>query len=140
MTLDESVENWWDAEAIHRGLHREVNERIASLSRGFARQERISSVQLICECSDLTCKQQVEVTLAAYDRVRADPRRYLIAVNHEDPVTETVIAVDDRHAIVETHAGNASNLAEITDSRRRAELVRNRNRTLDAVGGATLAQ
>jgi hypothetical protein len=136
VTAEESVETWRKAEAVRRGLLREVNERIASLSRNFARQERISTVQLICECGDRTCKQPVEVTLAAYDRVRADPRRYLIAVNHEDPETETVIAVDDRHAVVETLAGNASKLAEITDPRRRArlsELVRDRSRTLDAM-------
>jgi hypothetical protein len=135
VTVEESVETWRKAEAVRRGLLREVNERIASLSRNFARQERIATVQLICECGDRTCKQPVQVTLAAYDRVRADPTRYLIAVNHEDPETETVIAVDDRHAIVETIAGTASKLAEITDPRRRGrllELVRDRNRALGA--------
>jgi len=136
VAAEESVETWRKAEAVRRGLLREVNERIASLSRKFARQERIATVQLICECGDRTCKQPVQVTLATYDRVRADPTRYLIAVNHEDPETETVIAVDDRYAIVETIAGTASKLAEITDPRRRGrivELVRDRSGALDAM-------
>jgi hypothetical protein len=119
----ESSENWHDLDEARRGLIREVNERIAHLSSGFAEQSSGSLAQFTCECSDPTCIEPVTVTLGVYEHVRAEPRRYLIALNHEDPETETVIVAGAHHAIVETLAGQASKIAETTDPRRRARLT-----------------
>jgi hypothetical protein len=123
-------------ESIRRGVLREVNERIAALTLQFAAGEPARSAQFICECADPACTEPVTVTLDLYESVRAEPRRYLIAINHEDPEGETVIFSGEGHAVVETLAGTASKIAETTDPRRSArlaDLVGERSRSLRSV-------
>ena len=112
-----------DLESVRRGVLREVNERIAALTVHFADGGPTRSAQFICECGDPLCTEPVTLTLELYDRIRAEPRRYLIAPNHEDPEAETVIASGDGHAVVETLAGGASKMAETTDPRRSARFA-----------------
>jgi hypothetical protein len=122
-----------DLESVRRGVLREVNDRIAALTLHFADGGPARSAQFICECGDPLCTEPVTVTLDLYESIRAEPRRYLIAVNHEDPEAETVVVVGADHAIVETLAGGASKMAEATDPRRSArfaDLVGEHNRRL----------
>jgi hypothetical protein len=112
-----------DLESMRRGVLREVNERIAALTLHFADGGPARSAQFICECGDPLCTEPVTVTLELYEHVRAEPRRYLIAVNHEDPEAETVVVSGVDHAVVETLAGGSSKMAETTDPRRRARFA-----------------
>jgi hypothetical protein len=123
MAAQEDSENWHDADSVRRGLIREVNERIAFLSSRFAEQDSTSLAQFICECGDPACIEPVTVRLGLYEQVRGEPRRYLIALNHEDPETETVRSARDGYAVVEKLAGQASKIAEATDPRRTARLT-----------------
>ena len=130
-----SAVNWREIEEIQRAVFRDVNERIASLfSSRFAGPESGPKLQLVCECADVQCTAPVEVTLDEYERIRAEPRRYVIAPNHEDPERETVIARGAGFAVVETLAGNTSKTAENTDPRRRARLAFLRRERADEMG------
>ena len=127
MNGDPSSENWRDLEELRRGVLREVNERIASLSWRFAGRDATLPAQFICECSDPACTERVEVALVVYERVRAQPRRYLIVTNHQNPETETVIASAERCAIVEALAGKTSKIAEEAETRAAGERFTARN-------------
>jgi hypothetical protein len=54
---------------------------------------------------------------AEYEAVRAHPRRFLIALNHENPEIERVVDENGQFAVVETFVGEASRIAEETDPR-----------------------
>ena len=108
---------------VRRGVLREVDERIAAFTLQLVDGEPDPSAQFICECADPACTEPVMATLDLYERVRAEPRRYLVAVNHEDPEGETVVVAGNDYAVVETLAGEASKIAEITDPRRSARLA-----------------
>ena len=52
-----------------------------------------------------------------YEAVRAHARRYLVALDHENPEIERVVSQNAHFAVVETFVGEASRIAEETDPR-----------------------
>jgi hypothetical protein len=80
--------------AQNEALYREVNERVSEQAeRHDARPKSI--YDFICECSDIECTMRLEIPLGEYERVRANPRRFLIAPDHYLPDIETLM---ERHA------------------------------------------
>lgn len=82
--------------AKNEALFREVNERISEISQelapGAANPELIDG--LICECSDQLCLERVgPLTIAEYEGIRQDPRRFIIAAGpwgaQTQPLTES---------------------------------------------------
>ena len=108
-----------DKEARNQALFREVNERIEQLPNRLA-ADRYD--ELICECGNPECTQRVEVTVAEYERVRAHAGRFIVAPNHENPETESIIEQNDRFAIVESLAGESSRIAHETRLRSQRHL------------------
>ena len=106
--------SWQDVEADGRGLIREVNESIACLGATFEQEGRLP---FVCECGNHECMQSIELELSEYESVRAHPRRYVIALNHENPDVEIVGSQNQYFAIVETFVGEASRIPEATDPR-----------------------
>lgn len=108
------MSSWRDEEARMRGLFRHVNERIAELGESFAVEGRGS---FLCECGNPECTQAIEVTEAEYEDIRAHARRFVVALDHENPEIEVVVSEDGRFAVVETLVGGSSRIAEETDPR-----------------------
>jgi hypothetical protein len=94
-------------------VFRELNERI---EQGHWPAEPSTTAAFRCECASLGCNLLVELTLAEYERVRADARRFLVAPGHELPVAETVRERHDGYLVVEK-IGRAGEVAEETDPR-----------------------
>lgn len=109
-----AASGWRDNEARNQALFREVNERIEQIAEDFGAD---GQNQLICECGNPDCTQQIELTAAEYERVRAHASRFVVALNHENPETESVVEQNDRFAVVETFAGATSRIARETDPR-----------------------
>jgi hypothetical protein len=99
--------------AGNEAVFRQVNE---ALKAGQWPGEEDSPVAFRCECGQLGCSRLIELKLTDYERVRAHPRRFLIASDHEIPMAETVVETHDRYVVVEK-AGEAGRLAEATDPR-----------------------
>jgi rubredoxin len=79
-------------------LFREVNERIADLTRDWSE----TGVSLfICECSDPACAEALEITPAEYEQVRADGARFVVLRGHEQPEVERVVDGCSRFLVVE---------------------------------------
>lgn len=115
---------WRDKEARSQALFREVNERIEHLPAGL---DPNGYDRLFCECGNPECTQQVELTRAEYEHARDHASRFVIALNHENPETESIIEENERFALVETYAGSASQIARETDPRSQANTRRHSN-------------
>lgn len=66
-----------------------------------------------CECAYESCTQPVQLTIAEYEAVRADPTRFLVSPSSEHvvPEVERVVARSDRFWVVEK-VGPAGDLSE----------------------------
>lgn len=81
------------------------NEAISrSLNEGLARgEEKWPSPKptFICECADLSCTKELQVSLETYGDVRADATHFIVAPGHNDPEIERVIEEGDGYLVVE---------------------------------------
>ena len=99
--------------AANEAVFREVNEGIArgqwpgedDMLRGFR-----------CECARLGCNQMIELTVRTYERIRANPRLFVVVPGHEVPEAEHVVEAAAGYAIVEK-IGQAARVAEESDPR-----------------------
>jgi len=97
----------------NQGIFRTVNERIEAGELPASTSKRIA---FCCECARLGCNALVEVTIAEYERIRSNPRRFLLAVNHEIGAAERVVEEHDEHIVVEK-TGVAGAVAQASDPR-----------------------
>src|SRR5687768_14563831 len=72
------------------------------------------------ECGDRRCTEPIDITRAEYEEIRTEPLRFLIALNHENPDSDTVLLENPRFATVEKVYGEPSKIARATDPRRGA--------------------
>lgn len=106
--------------AKNEALFRDVNERISAISQelapGTPNPESIDG--LICECSDPQCLERVgPLTITEYERVRDNPRRFIIAANHQAADVERVVDRQPTYWVVEKHEGPPSDVARDRDRR-----------------------
>lgn len=78
-------------------LFREVNEGIAAAAERFDADE----AEFVCECSDASCADRLEVPLDEYERVRAEPAYFLLVPGHEAVYVERVVRRRGGYAVVE---------------------------------------
>jgi len=85
--------------ARNEAMFREANER----AKVWEERHRLDSeVELyFCECAKPECLEKVSLREADYERVRSDPRRFVIVPGHELPDVETVIERNEGWAIIE---------------------------------------
>ena len=97
-------------------LFREVNERIADAAEPHARPGDDHVYEFLCECSNVGCDLRLPLTLAAYERVRANATHFVVAPGHELPEIEAVISRSAGYQVVRKQ-GEAAELAEQEDPR-----------------------
>jgi hypothetical protein len=86
-------------EAVFRAANERLKDRLTGL-------EENGRVPFICECSDADCLQVVELTLIAYEDVRAQgDRRFFVLPGHNGD-GERVVREGDGFSIVEKDAGS----------------------------------
>jgi hypothetical protein len=100
---------------LNESIFRQVNEQIESLNRDLGGDHR--TMTAICECANGDCTERLEIGVAEYEKVRADPRSYIIIPGHELPEFESVVAHTDGYDIVRKREGAAAELARETDPR-----------------------
>jgi hypothetical protein len=83
--------------ARNEALFREFNERVEDLADAVD----LDRTRFVCECGDLDCLERVELTRTAYEEVRSDPRRFVVAPGHENAEVERVVARGEGHFVVE---------------------------------------
>ena len=100
---------------LNESIFRQVNEQIESLNRDFDNEARTMTV--ICECANGECTERLVIAVSEYEKVRRDPRRYIILAGHSLPEYESVVDSGESYEIVEKRDGRAAQLAEETDPR-----------------------
>jgi len=71
-----------------------------------------------CECGYPGCSAAIHLTRGEYEVVRSDGTRFAIAVNHENPEIDVVVAENSRFATVQKWLGGARSMANDSDPRR----------------------
>ena len=98
---------------LNEALFRSINERIEA---GTWPAEQSETAAFRCECAALGCNLLLEMTLAEYEAVRLNPRRFIVAPGHELPEVEVVVRRTENYFVVEK-VGDAGEVADDTDPR-----------------------
>jgi hypothetical protein len=98
---------------FNEAAFRDVNEAVEA-GRGLRSADDLLS--FVCECARLGCNRLLSLSVAEYEAVRRNPRRFAIVEGHEFPETEDVVERHDRYWVVEKRAVGAE-VAEESDPR-----------------------
>ena len=96
-------------------VFREVNERLRELGEGFSLVSE--TAEFVCECGESSCAERVQLPLAEYERVRSDPKWFVIVPGHEILEYEKVVEENDSYMIVEKLPGGPAGIAIRDDPR-----------------------
>jgi hypothetical protein len=100
--------------ARNEATSREINER---LEDAHADGPRERDVRMMCECGRQTCDRLVAITIAEYEHVRSDPRRFVLVQDHVIPDMELVVDEMDRYVVVVKREGEPADVAIDEDPR-----------------------
>jgi hypothetical protein len=95
---------------------REVNERLESAQTKVGTGN--GGIEVLCECGDRDCTEQVALALADYETVRADPVAFVVKPGHEAPEAEHLVERKGHYNIVRKR-GEAAEIANEHDPRDR---------------------
>jgi hypothetical protein len=101
--------------AHNEALFRRVNEKLEDLNDAFGAVS--GSFGVVCECDDLGCAAQLEITREQYEELRRDATLFIIVAGHADDLVEDVVVRADGWQIVRKRNGPAAEFAEATNPR-----------------------
>jgi hypothetical protein len=102
--------------ATNEARFRDINERVErDLEPIVETQDEL--LPFVCECGRPSCTEAIELSIAEYERVRADATRFVVASGHEIEDVEDVVERTDRYAVVRKHP-ETWEIVEQTDPRR----------------------
>jgi hypothetical protein len=99
----------------NENVFRDVNERLRAIGEGFSLVAE--QAEFICECGNSACVEQIKMPLSEYERIRSDPKWFLLAKGHEERDYERVVFEGEGWACVEKHPGGPAGLAISQDPR-----------------------
>jgi hypothetical protein len=90
-------------QARNEALHREVNERIAQMVKRADASWATDgeTFEFLCECGDDGCDVHVRMPLPAYEHVRQQNDRFVVAPGHEDLRIEWVVNRTSEYVVVD---------------------------------------
>ncbi|HZT95126.1 MAG TPA: hypothetical protein VE985_11690 [Gaiellaceae bacterium] len=100
---------------LNESIFRQVNEQIVSLTHSFGAE--LPRMTVICECASGDCTERFEVSVADYEKIRTDPRLFMVVPGHELPEFETVVRGEDGYDVVQKREGTPAELAKDLDPR-----------------------
>jgi len=100
---------------MNESIFREVNERIESAADAFGLRDQ--PLNLICECGDSTCTQQISMTRPEYESLRSDPTHFAVFPGHEIVDVEDLVERRKGYDVVRKNEGEPAKVARETDPR-----------------------
>ena len=100
---------------LNEALFRQVNEQLLDVTEAV--RPAAEPLELICECGNLDCADHVRIDRDAYERLRSDPLLFAVAHGHAFLDVEEIVEHRDTHDVVRKRAGEARQVAELTDPR-----------------------
>ena len=107
----------WERIGKNEALFRQVNERLRDVAETFSLVAE--QAEFVCECGDVACTEPISMSLAEYERIRANPTWFFVRRGHEAAAVETVVERRDGYDIVAKDAGPPAALAAEEDPRRK---------------------
>jgi hypothetical protein len=101
--------------ADNEALFRSVNERVEEINKPFAAYTDM--FEIVCECGNIECTEQISLDVGAYETARADPALFFVVPGHEMPEAEDTVERCGRYNVVRKHPGIAQEIAEKQDAR-----------------------
>jgi hypothetical protein len=91
-------------------LRRDVNERVVTLTKEFARDvDNDPAMIVFCECGREDCLTRLEeMKLSEYEAVRAGPDRWLVLSAHIDEPVDSILARRNGYALIHLDSGRLS--------------------------------
>jgi hypothetical protein len=80
-------------------LFRRINEQVQKLDDHRGRGNG-DAIRVICECGTESCIEQIDMTLAEYQRIRADRELFVILPEHDALGVHEVGLGCDRYSVV----------------------------------------
>jgi hypothetical protein len=114
--MNEVGESRAEKAARNQGLFREVNERLREMAEAFS--ELTGAASFTCECADITCVEQMSLSLDEYEAVRAHANHFVVLPGHVYADVERVVSENGGFVIVEK-LGEAAAIAVSHDPRAR---------------------
>lgn len=105
--------------ALNEAMFREVNERVEDMTKTF--DSTTGTLEIFCECGDPACTERISVPADIYERVRSDPRHFLLRPGHDDSSVERVIDAYEPYIVVEKDGQDVERVVEATDPRSESE-------------------
>lgn len=85
-----------------RRLHREINERVAELTKQLAlTPDSDPPLIVFCECGREDCMSQLaEMRFLEYEAVREGPGRWVVLSGHIDELADSILARRNGYALI----------------------------------------
>jgi hypothetical protein len=96
-------------------VFREVNERLRDLGESFSLVGELA--EFVCECGDSGCTDRVQMPISDYERIRSNPKWFLVVKGHEELDYEVVIEQKNGYVVVEKLPGGPAEIAINDDPR-----------------------
>jgi hypothetical protein len=100
--------------AKNEATSRVINEGVEA---AFESEPQDAHIFFICECGLEQCDRTVRITKAEYERVRSDPRQFVIFRDHLIPDVEQVVSDCDTFLVVAKREGTPAEVAIQEDPR-----------------------
>ena len=108
------MSDWREQEVDNETRSRDINEiEDANLEHAGGS----ATNRYVCECSDASCMATISLTQVEYEQVRAHGARFAIALDHENPEIDLLVAENDGFAVVRKLPGFPARLARASDPR-----------------------
>jgi hypothetical protein len=101
--------------AQNEALFREVNERVKDIASKLGDD---GGYEYFCECANKDCTFRISMRLGDYERLRSDPRQFVVLPDHFTPEIEDVVLRNERFWVVRK-SGEAGEYVEHLDPRSR---------------------
>jgi hypothetical protein len=99
----------------NEAIFRDVNERLTDLNETLA--AFTDKMQIVCECGDDECIEQISLSAQEYEALRAQPTYFAVVSGHDDVEVEVIVEARDGYDVVEKRQGIPARIAEETDPR-----------------------
>jgi hypothetical protein len=109
------VTDWREREVRNETCARDINEIEDAY---FEHPGGVATNRYICECSDASCGATISLTQDQYEQVRGHGAHFVIALDHENPELDLLVAEHDGFAVVRKLPGFPARLAMASDPRR----------------------
>ena len=103
--------------ARNEALFRSINEEIEMLGLATESNPEERRIGFLCECSNDSCIETVQLTIPEYEEVRSGSRWFAILPDHVTDEIEHVVQAHPHYVIVEKDTPVATRIAEGTDLR-----------------------